>query len=405
MTLRLALVTETFPPEVNGVARTLGRWVEAFRERGHEVLVLRPKQADERSRPELVQALPLPFYSKLRFGVTSPWRMRGLLQRYQPDLIHIATEGPLGWAVLFASQMLRLPVVSSFHTNFDQYLSHYGLGLLSWAAGAYLRWFHNQTLATFVPSEGTRRRLEREGMQRVEIWSRGVDARAFDPRFRNHALRAEHGLTDGDVLLTYVGRLAVEKNLPALLSAFTRLREHLPAEQAARVRLALVGDGPLYPQLERARIPGVILAGERHGQDLARWYASGDVFVFPSQSETFGNVILEAQASGLPVIGFDCQAVNERITPEADGLLVPVDGDLAPAMARLCREESLRRAMADASRHKAEAQTWPAIFDALERRYHTLVEEARRPATPTFSWANLLWGASAPSQPTRTPMM
>ncbi len=393
MNIRLALVTETYPPEVNGVARTLGRWVEAFRGRGHDVLVLRPKRREERSSPELVQGLPLPFYPALRFGVTSPWRMRKLLRQFQPDLIHIATEGPLGLAVLWAARMLGLPVASSFHTNFDQYLGHYGLGIFSWGAERYLRWFHNQTLVTLVPSEGTQRRLERAGLQRVEIWSRGVDGELFHPRHRSAELRADLGLSDDDVLLTYVGRLASEKNLQALLQAFARLPQFLSASERSRVRLALVGDGPLYGQLQARRPEGVILAGERHGQDLACWYASGDVFVFPSQSETFGNVILEAQASGLPVVGFDCQAVDERVTPGVDGLLVPRDADLAPAVARLVREPTLRRSMGQAARLKAQGQTWHAIFDALELRYRTLIEEARRPAT-TGDWSSFWWGTS-----------
>lgn len=378
--MRLALVTETFPPEVNGVARTLGRWVTAFQDRGHEVLVVRPRQDGERARPELVQALPLPGYSQLRCGFTSPWRMRDLLRNFQPDLVHIATEGPLGWATLLASQMLRLPIASSFHTNFDQYLSHYGAGVFAWVAGAYLRWFHNQTQVTLVPSAGTRQRLLREGMQRVEIWSRGVDARAFHPRHRDAGLRAELGLAEGDVLLVYVGRIAAEKNLPVLLHAFARLPDN--------VRLALVGDGPLLPQLRRLLPPGVILAGERHGADLSRWYASADVFAFPSRSETFGNVLLEAQASGLPCVGFDCEAVNERITSECDGLLVRDAADLAPALARLCADAALRQSMGDAARRKAEAQSWPAIFDGLEHRYRGLVAAGRQPA----SWASTLWG-------------
>lgn len=391
MKYRLALVTETYPPEVNGVARTLGRWVENFRERGHEVLVLRPKRREDKSSPELVQGLPLPLYPQLRFGVTSPWRMRKLLREFKPDLVHIATEGPLGCSVLWACQMLGLPVASSFHTNFDQYMNHYGLGVLSWGAQMYLRWFHNQTLVTLVPSEGTRRRLEQAGMQRVEIWSRGVDTQRFHPGHRDAGLRAELGLTESDILLTYVGRIAHEKNLPALLQAFARLPALLPEELRPRVKLALVGDGPLLSKVQATRPANVILAGERHGQDLARWYASGDLFVFPSQSETFGNVLLEAQASGLPVVGFDCEGVNERITPEKDGLLVPCGEELAPAVARLVSEPSLRRGMGQAARRKAEQQTWPAIFDGLERRYQRVVEDARRPPT-TRDWTSYWWG-------------
>ncbi|HZY86673.1 MAG TPA: glycosyltransferase family 1 protein, partial [Gemmataceae bacterium] len=314
--LRLTLVTETFPPEVNGVARTLGRWVEAFRARGHCVAVVRPRQRGQPPAPGQVHGLPLPFYPGLRFGVAGPPRLRRLFAERAPDLIHVATEGPLGWATLLAAASLGVPVASSFHTNFDHYLGHYGVGTLRSVAFAYLRWFHNRTAVTLVPSVATRRRLKAGGVRRVRLWPRGVDAQAFHPRHRDPELRRALGVEDGAPLLLYVGRLAAEKNLEALLAAFARLRQGRP-----RLRLALVGDGPLAEDLRRRQSLGVVLAGVQRGAALSRWYASGDVFAFPSCSETFGNVVLEAQASGLPVVGFDCQGVNERVTPGRDGLL------------------------------------------------------------------------------------
>jgi glycosyltransferase involved in cell wall biosynthesis len=372
--MRLALVTETFPPEVNGVARTLGRWVESFRGRGHDVRVIRPRQPGEAAAEDRVHGVSLPFYQQVRFGVASPAKAYSLFQRLRPDLIHVATEGPLGWSALMAANWLGIPVASSFHTNFDHYAAHYGFVGVERLAFAYLRWFHNQTLVTLVPSQATRRRLLRDGVERVEIWSRGVDAKLFDPAHRDESLRRSLGLGPDGVLLVYVGRLAPEKNLTALLQAFERLRAATPAGRCERLKLALVGEGPLSAGIEAARQPGVVLAGMRHGPDLSRWYASGDVFAFPSLSETFGNVVLEAQASGLPVVGFDCEGVNERVTSEADGLLVKVGGDLTAALARLCDDGGLRRRMAAFARAKAERQDWGPIFDELERRYLALAE-------------------------------
>jgi glycosyltransferase involved in cell wall biosynthesis len=379
--LRLTLVTETFPPEVNGVARTLGRWVEEFRRRGHQVQIIRPRQAAEKPRPDLVLGLPLPFYPQLRFGVASPLRVRTLLSRWAADLVHIATEGPLGLAALRAASALAVPVASSFHTNYDHYLGHYGLGGLERLLFAYLRWFHNRTRVTLVPSQATRRRLLRDGMQRVEIWSRGVDGQVFHPRHRDPALRRSLGLSEQDVLLVYVGRLAAEKNLPALLAAFGRLRQQLGPGGAQSVRLALVGGGPLLAPLRAQPPAGVVLAGEQHGITLSQWYASADVFAFPSCSETFGNVLLEAQASGLPVTAFDTHAVNERVTHGIDGLLVPPGGDLAAALRTLCAEPELRSRFGTAARVKAEGQGWDAIFDELEGRYLRLGTEPARPPT------------------------
>jgi glycosyltransferase involved in cell wall biosynthesis len=377
--LRLVLVTETFPPDINGVARTLGRWVEAFHGRGHLVRVIRPRQTTEGPRPGHVHGLPLPFYPQLRLGVASPARLRRLLQQAAPDLVHVATEGPLGWAALVAARGLDLPIASSFHTNYDHYLSHYGLGGLEWLLFAYLRWFHNQTAVTLVPSAATRRRLLDGGVQRVELWPRGVDAEAFHPRFRDPSLRRALGLGSDDVLFLYVGRLAPEKNLGALLTAFARLRQRRPAPERDRLRLALVGGGPLLPSLQAARPAGVVLAGECHGDPLARWYASADVFAFPSRSETFGNVVLEAQASGLPVVAFNLAPVNERVTHGTDGLLVPDGCDLGGALELLRGRRDLREQLGTAARLTAERQDWKTIFDELEQRYGRLVTEKSPP--------------------------
>jgi glycosyltransferase involved in cell wall biosynthesis len=379
--LHLVLVTETFPPEVNGVARTLGRWVEAFRARGHRVSVIRPRQPGEQSAADRVHGLALPFYQQVRVGVSGPVRLRQVLGRLAPDLIHIATEGPLGCSALLAGNWLGIPVASSYHTNFDHYASHYGFFGMDRLAFAYLRWFHNRTLVTLVPSRATRRRLLADGVQRVEVWSRGVDARVFHPAHRDEELRRRLGLGPDGVLLLFVGRLAPEKNLAALLQAFARLRGLGPPGWRERLRLALVGAGPLSTTIEMAQQPGVVLAGMQHGPALSRWYASGDVFAFPSLSETFGNVVLEAQASGLPVVGFDCEGVNEQVTPEADGLLVPIGDDLAPALWRLCQDVGLRRHLGQAARARAEQRDWKPIFDELEERYLRLVEgQSRRRA-------------------------
>ncbi len=374
--LRLVLVTETFPPEVNGVARTLGRWVDAFRARGHLVRVIHPRRPGEQPGDEIVYGMSLPFYPQVRFGIAGPGRLRQLFLRLAPDLVHIATEGPLGFSALMAARWLGVPVASSFHTNFDHYAAHYGLFGIQKIAFAYLRWIHNRTRVTLVPSKTTQARLLADGVERVEIWSRGVDAQVFNPHHRDDDLRRSLGLRPEDPLLLYVGRLAPEKNLGALLGAFARLRANLSAEVRERLRLVLVGRGPESITIARSGLPGVHLAGEQQGQALSRWYASADVFAFPSLSETFGNVILEAQASGLPVVGFDCQDPNERVTPEVDGLLVPMGGDLMPALRRLCGDRALRESYGREARAKAEGQDWRPIFDELEGRYFALANRA-----------------------------
>jgi glycosyltransferase involved in cell wall biosynthesis len=184
-------------------------------------------------------------------------------------------------------------------------------------------------------------------------------------------------LSEGDVLLVYVGRLAVEKNLTALLAAFGRLRRQLGPLRAGSVRLALVGDGPLAASFQTRQPAGVILAGVQHGAALSRWYASADIFAFPSLTETFGNVLLEAQASGLPVVGFATEVIHERVRHGSDGLLVPPHGDLAEGLGVLSTDPDLRGRLGAAARSRAEALGWEAIFDELEGRYLQLVNEHR----------------------------
>jgi glycosyltransferase involved in cell wall biosynthesis len=180
------------------------------------------------------------------------------------------------------------------------------------------------------------------------------------------------------LLVLCVGRLAPEKNLAALLEAFTRLKQRLEPAAAARVKLALVGGGPLFAQLRGSANEDLILPGYQQEQDLGRWYASADVFAFPSCSETFGNVILEAQASGLPVIGFDYPVVRERISHGEDGLLVPLNGEMTEALYQLCTDTDCRRRMQAAARRKAETQDWQSIFTGLEDRYLQLLDGRAR---------------------------
>lgn len=379
--MRLTLVTETFPPEVNGVARTLGRWVDAFQARGHSVQVLRPRRPGKTARPDGFAAWPLPFYPEVRLGFATPRQVSQALRQHRPDLVHIATQGPLGLAALVAARHRGVPVVSSFHTNYDQYLGHYGLGWLRLLGTAYLRQFHNRTRVTLAPSESTRRQLLQQGFNQVEVWPRGVDCQRFHPDHRDPALRARLGLAETDMLVLYVGRISPEKNLAALLEAFHRL----PADRAARVQLALVGSGPLLAALRAAKPPHVWLPGPQEGTDLAAWYASADVFAFPSLTETFGNVVLEAQASALPVVAFDYPVLRERITHGADGLLVNSASELSETLRTLVHDPGLRRRLGRAARRRAEAQDWDSVFDRLEARYRDLL-------TPRVKKADTLYG-------------
>lgn len=366
--LHIALVSETFPPEINGVANTLGRLCQGLRERGHRLQLVRPRQADEDTPGDddllLTRGWPLPGYAGLQWGQSSLHKLLRRWQRHRPDVLYIATEGPLGLSALRAARRLGIPVVSGFHTNFQQYSDHYGLGLLSRLLTGYLRWFHNRSRLTLVPSPSQRLELQRRGFERLELLARGVDGRLFHPMRRSAELRAEWGLGEDEIAVLHVGRLAAEKNLQLLVRAFRSLQQSLPQR---RLRLVLVGDGPLRAQLQ-AELPEALFCGVQRGDALAAHYASGDLFLFPSLSETFGNVVLEALASGLAVVAFDQAAAAQHIRHGHNGALAtPGDETAFIEAARWLLEdaESLRRVRLNARRHAGQ-QGWASIVEQFE---------------------------------------
>ena len=367
--LRIALVTETYPPEVNGVAMTLQRMVAGLLRRGHHVQLIRPHQHPaevalqvEGFEEMLVRGLRLPRYDGLRFGLPAKAMLIRAWSRQRPDLVHVATEGPLGWTAISAARKLHLPVTSDFHTNFDHYSEHYGLGCLRQPVAAYLRRLHNRTVSTYVPTVEMAQALRARGHARVEVVSRGVDSALFSPARRCAALRASWGLgsaADAGPALISVGRLAPEKNLALVLRTHAAVRAQRP-----QARLIVVGDGPLREALRR-ECPQAILCGMRMGEDLAAHYASADLFLFPSLTETFGNVTLEAMASGLCPVVYDYAAASEVVRDHENGLSA-ARGDEAAFIARAVQaacDDGLRARLGARARVSAEARDWERVHD------------------------------------------
>ena len=365
-TLRIAVVTETWPPEVNGVAASAARFVEGLRERGHQIQLVRPRQKNdlvEGSGDEvLVRGLAIPKYPALRMGLPARRALERLWTLRRPDVVHVVTEGPLGWSALQAAQKLKLAAVSDFRTNFHAYTQHYGVGWLKAPIVAYLRKFHNRTLFTFVPSETVRAELAGLGVRGLRVIARGVDTRLFDPARRDVRLRASWGAGHDDPVCLYVGRLAAEKNLECLAASWLAVKARMP-----NARLVLVGDGPERGVL-KARFPEAIFAGTRRGEDLAAHFASGDLFLFPSLTETFGNVTLEAMASGLAVVAFGYAAAGEVIRHGASGLLAPYgDGESFVRQAAILAGSLARaRAMGALAREEAAGRGWGKVVQQLE---------------------------------------
>ncbi len=385
--LRIALVTETYPPEVNGVALSVARMVEGLRRRGHELQLVRPRQAVDgpaqgghRQRELLVRGTPIPCYPQLRLGLPAGGVLRTLWRGRRPDLVHIATEGPLGWSALRAARELDIAVTSDFRTHFQAYSGHYRLGWLRGAVAAYLRRFHNLSGCTMVPTEALRAELQAAGYERTVVVARGVDTQLFDPARRSEALRRQWGVAEGDGVVLYVGRLAAEKNLELLLQAFAAMRPINP-----RLRLVLVGDGPLRAAL-RERCPDALFAGQRSGTDLAAHYASADLFVFPSLTETFGNVTPEAMASGLPVLAFDHAAAGQLVEHGESGWLAPA-GDRSVFVRwaqQLAHDPAAARQAGQAARRRALDLGWDGVLRQVETVFiSTLI--AHRSLAPAAS--------------------
>jgi len=376
--MRVGIVTETYPPEVNGVAMTVGRLAEGLQSRGHHIHLVRPRQGGgDRPAAEassltttLVRGIPLPGYSALQVGLPAGRTLRALWRREPPDALYVATEGLLGWSAVAVAAQLGIPALSGFHTNFHRYSRHYRIGFLRRPIYGYLRRLHNRTACTLVPTDELRTELLEDAFDRVEVLGRGVDGALFHPRRRSEQLRRAWGVREGERVVLYVGRLAAEKNLPLALRAFRAMRAADPA-----LRFVLVGDGPMTAALQHEE-EGLLFAGVQYGERLAEHYASADLFLFPSETETFGNVTLEAMASGLAPVAFDYAAARLLIEPGRNGLRVP-PGDaegFVQAAVGLVREPPERLAeMRAAARQRAEQHTWPQVVT----RFETLLRARR----------------------------
>ncbi len=365
--MRIAIITESFPPDVNGVAHCVVRVAENLVRSGHHPLVIAPESARATSGAdtqfpypvERVPSVPLPGYPTFRLGLPTP-RTRRAIVRHRTELVHLASPVALGAWGSHVTRAIELPMVAVYQTDLPNYARAYRLGAVTESfAWRWLRDIHNAADRTLAPSTVTADELRQHGMERVWLWGRGVDIQLFHPARRDERLRAEIA-PGGEVIAGYVGRLATEKRVDLLASVAA-----VPG-----VRLAVTGGGPMDEELRQA-IPSAVFLGTRHGADLARIYASLDVFVHTGPFETFGQTIQEAAASGVPVIAPAAGGPLDLIDNGATGFLVPpADGDaLAAAVSRLAKNPALRGRLGEAARRRVLARSWPALVDELVGHY------------------------------------
>jgi glycosyltransferase involved in cell wall biosynthesis len=343
--------------------------VDGLLKRQHKVHLIRPRQSKQDTAKQesgyqetLVAGMPIPGYSELKSGLPAKGKLLKLWQAQRPDIVHIATEGPLGWSAMSAARQLNIPISTDFHTNFHSYTQHYGIGLLQKPIAAYLRYFHNKTDATIVPTHSLKEELERDGYQNVMVVGRGVATDLFHPSKRSAALRATWGAVDATPVVMLVSRIAAEKNLHVVIRAFEKMRAVQPD-----AKLVMVGDGPARPILQ-LQYPHVIFAGMQTGEALAEHYASGDVFLYSSLTETYGNVTGEAMASGLATLAYDYAAARQHIRHEVNGLLSTFNDeqDFCAQAAALITDAARIQRLRLAARASMEAMTWEHVIGHLE---------------------------------------
>ncbi len=367
--MRLAIVTDTFPPDVNGVAMTLERLAAGMIARGHSVEVIHPGVSGPGgggTSPEFsevcVPGFAVPRYAFVRLGWPRPVFLSRRWRQDRPDVIYIATEGLLGCSALRAARQLKIPVVSGYHTHFPQYLSGYHLGLLGPLLLRWLRRLHNATASTLVPTEETRTLLTAQGFRNVEIMERGVDTALFQPSRRSRTLRERWGAGPQDTVMLHVGRVAAEKNLAPVFQAWEAARAHCPS-----THLVLAGDGPQRAHWA-ARYPDAIWTGFLTGVDLAETYASADLMLFPSKTETFGNVLLEGMASGLVTVSYHLAASRRFVHTGINGFAAShLDDDAwLRQVLRALRDRRRWPMIGENARHTVESQSWSRIGRVFE---------------------------------------
>jgi len=367
--MKLAIVTDTFPPDVNGVAMTLERLAAGLISRAHTVEVIHPGISGLRGEAAsggfsevCMPGFAVPRYAFARLGWPRPVFLHKRWRRERPDAIYLATEGLLGYSALRAARKLGIPVVSGYHTHFPQYLTDYHLGLLGPLMLRWLRKLHNATACTLVPTEETRCLLQGQGFRNVEIMERGVDTSLFSNARRCRELRQRWGAGPSDPVLIHVGRVAAEKNLTLVFEAWELARAQFPT-----ARLVLAGDGP-QRTMWAAKYPEAIWTGFLTGVDLAEAYASADLMLFPSRTETFGNVLLEAMASSLPTVSYHLAASRRFIDPGHNGYAATAEsGDaFLRQVIRALRDRRRWSAVGEAARLAVQPQSWPQVTRVFE---------------------------------------
>lgn len=370
--MRVALFADTYLPQINGVTNTLGRLAAYYEASGIDYKIFAPKYDTDQMDENIERYYSLKFFLYPESRITFPnlFRLTGSLAEFRPDLIHLMTECNMGIAGLHYGKKHGIPTISNYTTNFSQYTSYYKLNFLEQAIWNYMKWFHTQNDITLCPSHAARELLKDHGIDNTEIFSRGIDSENFHPMYRSPMFRKSLGIENKTVFL-YVGRISVEKDLDILGESYHAIHTLYPEQTA----LVITGDGPFMKKCRSLFPEGTIFTGFKKGRELAEIYASCDIFICPSSTETFGNVVLEAMTSGLPVIGADAGGVGEIIKHRVTGLKFDPRNseDLTGCMSELMSDPGLQNILKENGRHFGINRSWNKIFDGLMDIYQEIL--------------------------------
>lgn len=377
--MRIAIFSDTYAPEINGVAKTLKWYTDYLEKKGIEYRLFVPESSSPvPTAPQVQRFTSIPFllYPECRLALPNPLQIKQALQDFKPTLIHIATPFNLGLFGLHYGKKHDIPMVASYHTHFDDYLGYYHLSFLQKWIWRYMTWFHRDFQKVYVPSESTKEKLLKQNIHHdIDLWGRGVNQSFFSPTKRSDELRKKYQIKEKNILL-YVGRIAPEKDIHIVLETFDSLSE----QTKRNTHLLIVGDGPLLKSLSENEHKQITFTGFLKGKSLADVYASSDLFIFPSATETFGNVVLEALASGLPVVGARAGGVQHLIEHGKTGFLCGeknVD-QFVTYCEKLLNVDEERLIFAKNARNYALTKSWDEIFETLIISFKNVLAEKKR---------------------------
>jgi glycosyltransferase involved in cell wall biosynthesis len=384
--MRIAYFTDTYSPEVNGVTNTLSRLGAYLNENHIHHTVFAPAYENEKTFPRRenrysscrnlyrFKGLKTPLSPESRLAFPAFWEIDEICDAFKPDLVHVSTELGIGFRGMRYALARNLPLVMSYHTNYDEYLRYFDLEPLKPVLEKYLSWFYRFAHCVLAPSRHTLEELSRRQYRNLDLWSRGIDAALFNPGYRNENLRNRIG--KGKFMFLYVGRLSPEKSLDMLLYAAAELEHRFPRKTV----FVFTGDGPCAETIQKQKLSNVVLTGFKRGRELSEIYASADCFAFPSGTETFGNVALEAMASGLPVAGVASGGVTDFLFHGYNALLSPQGSREAflENLVTFMEDSALRLNLAEKARKSALARDWNSVFDGLLNTYTTVIEKQRQ---------------------------